>query len=69
MIEVEIKGVALSLETAAGLFSPRQADRGTLAMLSLVELAPGMKVLDLGSASQPKATPLLIPLPKARSLV
>ena len=26
MIEVEIKGVALSLETAPGLFSPRQAD-------------------------------------------
>ena len=48
MIEVEIGGVALALETAAGLFSPRQADRGTLAMLSAVDLAPGMKVLDLG---------------------
>ena len=48
MIEVEIKGVALSLETAAGLFSPRQADRGTLAMLSQADLAPGAKVLDLG---------------------
>ena len=48
MIEVEIKGVALSLETAAGVFSPRRADRGTLAMLSAVEFAPGMKVLDLG---------------------
>ena len=48
MIEVEIGGVALSLETAAGLFSPRQADRGTLAMLSQADLAPGMKVLDLG---------------------
>ena len=48
MIEVEIKGVALSLETAAGLFSPRQADRGTLAMLSCVDFAPGAKVLDLG---------------------
>ena len=48
MIEVEIKGVALSLETAAGVFSPRRADRGTLAMLSAVEFSPGMKVLDLG---------------------
>ena len=48
MIEVEIGGVALALETAPGLFSPRQADRGTLAMLSAVDLAPGMKVLDLG---------------------
>lgn len=48
MIEVEIRGVALSLETAPGLFSPRQADRGTLALLSCAEFAPGMKVLDLG---------------------
>ncbi len=48
MIGVEIGGVSLSLETAPGLFSPRSADRGTLAMLSRVDLAPGMKVLDLG---------------------
>ena len=48
MIELEVGGVALRLETAAGLFSPRRADRGTLAMLSRVEFAPGMKVLDLG---------------------
>ena len=48
MIEVEVGGVALRLETAAGVFSPRRADRGTLAMLSCVEFAPGMKVLDLG---------------------
>ena len=48
MIEVEIGGVALALETAAGLFSPRQADRGTLAMLSCAQFTPGMKVLDLG---------------------
>ena len=48
MIEVEIKGVSLSLETAAGVFSPRRADQGTLAMLSAVEFSPGMKVLDLG---------------------
>ena len=48
MIEVEVRGVSLSLETAEGVFSPRRADRGTLAMLSAVEFAPGMKVLDLG---------------------
>jgi 16S rRNA (guanine1207-N2)-methyltransferase len=48
MIGVEVKGVALRLETAPGLFSPQRADRGTLAMLSVVDFAPGMKVLDLG---------------------
>lgn len=48
MIEVVVRGVSLSLETAEGVFSPRRADRGTLAMLSAVEFAPGMKVLDLG---------------------
>ena len=48
MIGVEVKGVALRLETAPGLFSPQRADRGTLAMLSAVDFAPGMKVLDLG---------------------
>ena len=48
MIEVEIQGVSLTLETAAGLFSPHRADRGTLAMLSRVAFAPGLKVLDLG---------------------
>lgn len=48
MIEVEVKGVSLRLETAPGLFSPQRADRGTLAMLSCVDFAPGMKVLDLG---------------------
>jgi len=47
-IEVEIKGVRLSLETAPGLFSPRKADAGTLAMLSRVDFAPGQRVLDLG---------------------
>ena len=48
MIEVEVKGIRLALETAPGLFSPQRADRGTLAMLSCVDFAPGMKVLDLG---------------------
>ena len=43
-----ICGEALVLRTAPELFSPRRVDRGTLAMLSVAEFAPGMKVLDLG---------------------
>ena len=48
MIVAEVKGVRLELETEPGLFSPRQADRGTLAMLSCVDFESGMRVLDLG---------------------
>lgn len=44
----EVLGEALELRTAPGLFSPEHVDRGTLAMLSAAEFAPGMKVLDLG---------------------
>ena len=38
----------MEFETAAGLFSPAHADRGTLAMLACADLAPGQRVLDLG---------------------
>ena len=48
MLEVTIRGFDLRLETAPGLFSPRGADAGTLAMLSLIEFSPHDKVLDLG---------------------
>jgi len=48
MIEIEISGVTLRLETGRGLFSPDRIDTGTLAMLSKVERIPGCKVLDLG---------------------
>ena len=48
MIEAEVLGQRLELETLPGLFSPRHADRGTLAMLSRAHFEPGMKVLDLG---------------------
>ena len=48
IIRAEVLGEVLALETAPGLFSPQRADRGTLAMLSAVDFAPGMKVLDLG---------------------
>ena len=47
-INVNVLGETLALETRAGLFSPEHADRGTLAMLSTVELQPGMRVMDLG---------------------
>ena len=48
VIVAELMGQRLELETRPGLFSPGHADRGTLAMLSLVRFEPGMRVLDLG---------------------
>ena len=48
VITAEVKGLRLVLETAPSLFSPLRADRGTMAMLSCVDFAPGMRVLDLG---------------------
>lgn len=47
-IRETVKGVELVLRTAPEIFSPSRIDAGTLAMLSLVELAPEDKVLDLG---------------------
>ena len=47
-INVNVLGEALILETRAGLFSPEHADRGTMAMLSTLDLQPGMQVMDLG---------------------
>ena len=47
-IVVEVRGNRLELETQPGLFSPGHADCGTLAMLSVAVLEPGMRVLDLG---------------------
>jgi len=48
VIVAELMGERLVLETRPGLFSPGHVDRGTLAMLSVVEFAPGMRVMDLG---------------------
>lgn len=48
MIHAEINGVSISLNTSAGVFSPRAIDRGTLAMLSACEFEPGLRVFDLG---------------------
>lgn len=47
-IVTSICGVALRFETHPNLFSPRQIDAGTLAMLSRVQFAADDKVLDLG---------------------
>ena len=48
MYSVQIDGIALTLETAPTLFSPRGLDTGTRAMLSTLQLEPNDKVLDLG---------------------
>ena len=45
---MEILGQQVSLETRPGLFSPEHVDRGTLAMLSHVKIASGMRIMDLG---------------------
>jgi 16S rRNA (guanine1207-N2)-methyltransferase len=48
VLQLTIGGHELRLETEPSLFSPKGADAGTLAMLSLIALAPEDKVLDLG---------------------
>jgi 16S rRNA (guanine1207-N2)-methyltransferase len=48
LIKTNIKGVELTLETCDDLFSPRNIDNGTLAMLSVIDFQAGDKILDLG---------------------
>lgn len=48
LIETTIKGVSLQFRTQYGVFSASNIDKGTLAMLSLVDFELGDKVLDLG---------------------
>ena len=48
LLQAEILGQQVSLETRQGLFSPEHVDRGTLAMLSHVKIASGMRIMDLG---------------------
>lgn len=48
MFSAEIHGIQLVFETGPRLFSPNAVDRGTLAMLSEVELSENDRVLDLG---------------------
>jgi 16S rRNA (guanine1207-N2)-methyltransferase len=48
MIQANVAGIELLFETAPGLFSPTNADRGSLAILSCISFDPNDKVLDLG---------------------
>lgn len=48
MFQAEMKGITLQLETKEGVFSPSSIDRGTQAMLSLIEFKQDDRVLDLG---------------------
>lgn len=48
MIKENIKGIELEFETAGEVFSPKNIDKGTLAMLSVVEFKEDDKILDLG---------------------
>ncbi len=48
MITITLKDIPLIFEASPSVFSPRSADSGTLAMLSITEILPTDKVLDLG---------------------
>ena len=48
IINAIINETELTLETTGAVFSPACIDKGTLAMLSVVELSPNDKLLDLG---------------------
>lgn len=48
LLQAEVLGQKVSLETRRELFSPEHVDRGTLAMLSHVQILPGMRIMDLG---------------------
>lgn len=48
MININIKNIDMQFKTSDEVFSPKEADKGTLAMLSVVELDGDDKVLDLG---------------------
>lgn len=48
MIHARIKEIGLMFETSDELFSPENIDKGTLAMLSVVDFKTGDRVLDLG---------------------
>lgn len=48
MITATIKEVEVSFRTKDGLFSPRSIDRGTLAMLSVIDFEQSDNICDLG---------------------
>ncbi|MCR9201864.1 MAG: class I SAM-dependent methyltransferase [Planctomycetaceae bacterium] len=49
--DVTVSDTSVTLECPASLFSPRGLDAGTRAMLQVVDIADGCKVLDLGCGS------------------
>jgi len=48
MLNVNVKGINMKFNTSNEVFSPQNVDKGTLAMLSVVEFSDNDKVLDLG---------------------
>ena len=48
LLQAEVLGREIFLETRKDLFSPQHIDRGTLAMLLHVDFASGMRIMDLG---------------------
>ena len=48
MFTETINNIPLSFQTTKTVFSPTCADKGTLAMLSVIDLSPTDKLLDLG---------------------
>lgn len=48
MLNVNVKDIDLKFNTSNEVFSPESLDRGTLAMLSIVDFKKDDKVLDLG---------------------
>lgn len=47
-INTEIKNIKLQFKTSTELFSPKDIDKGTLSMLSVVDFSEDDKILDLG---------------------
>ncbi|WP_034847312.1 class I SAM-dependent methyltransferase [Ruminiclostridium josui] len=48
ILDAKVKDIDLKFETSNKVFSPKSIDKGTLAMLSVVEFEKTDKVLDLG---------------------
>lgn len=48
VIKVKLKDINLKFKTSTEVFSPKSIDKGTLAMLSVVDLKEFSKILDLG---------------------
>ncbi|MBU3174072.1 class I SAM-dependent methyltransferase [Clostridium estertheticum] len=48
MLNVNVKNIDMKFNTSNEVFAPRNVDKGTLAMLSIIEFKNDDKVLDLG---------------------